>query len=46
MASSFQFIFVSEPKTIYRDVIEEAEQVLKALRMEDQNNGSGGKADS
>jgi translation initiation factor IF-2 len=36
----------SEPKTIYRDAIEEAEQVLKALRMEEQGNRRGGKADS
>ena len=36
----------SEPKTIYSDAIEEAEQVLKALRMEDQNHRRGGKSDS
>jgi len=36
----------SEPKTIYRDAIEEAEQVLKALRIEDQNHRRGGKSDS
>jgi translation initiation factor IF-2 len=36
----------SEPKTIYRDAIEEAEEALKALRMEDQNHRRGGKSDS
>ena len=36
----------SEPKTIYTDAIEEAEKVLKALRIEDQNHRRGGKSDS
>jgi translation initiation factor IF-2 len=36
----------SEPTTMFKDAIEEAEQILKALRMEDQNHRRGGKSDS
>ena len=37
---------LSEPKTTYKNPVEEAEQNFKALRMQDQKDGSGGNSDS